>query len=329
MEINRLALGGLLAGCMAVGGGVGYFAMQHDGVSGVETTAAAADEVATAELAPGAVPGAASEGDIPAATGDTAPVTPAPEVEPTAPEASPSPAARPAPARRRTAPTRPAAPPAQTAPAEATPTTTNQSMWEPRPPVEQAGPVETAPEPGPQAAIPELVDLIVPADSVLGLQVERAISSEGAQVEDRVEARVTRDVRVDGRVAIPAGAVVQGSVTDVVRGGKIRERARLGIRFHTILLADGTRLNIRTDTITRQGQAPAAESSAKIGGAAAGGAILGAILGGGRGAAIGGAIGAAGGTAATMAGGRNPAVLSAGTTLSVRIQQPVTVTIEK
>ena len=96
-----------------------------------------------------------------------------------------------------------------------------------------------------------------------------------------------------------------------------------------MVLADGTRLNIRTDAITREGQSPSGESTAKIGGAAAGGAILGAILGGGKGAAIGGAIGAAGGTAATMAGGRNPAVLPAGTTVSVRIQQPVSVTVEK
>ena len=30
-----------------------------------------------------------------------------------------------------------------------------------------------------------------------------------------------------------------------------------------------------------------------------------------------------------MAGGRNPAVLPAGTTVSVRVQQPVTVTVDK
>jgi hypothetical protein len=202
-------------------------------------------------------------------------------------------------------------------------------MWESRPAVEAAAPAPAEPAEPPAPPAPEFVDLVIPSDSVLGLQVERAVSSELARVEDRVEARVTRDVRVDGRVAIPAGAIVQGSVTDVDKGGKVRERARLAIRFHTVVLADGTRLNIRTDAITREGQSPSGESTAKIGGAAAGGAILGAILGGGKGAAIGGAIGAAGGTAATMSGGRNPAVLPAGTTVSVRIQQPVSVTVEK
>ena len=99
---------------------------------------------------------------------------------------------------------------------------------------------------------------------------------------------MTRDVRVGDRVAIPAGCVVQGSVMEVERGGKVKERARLGIRFHTVVLADGSRLSIRTDSVVREGASPANESAAKIGGAAVGGAILGAILGGGKGAVIGG-----------------------------------------
>jgi hypothetical protein len=173
------------------------------------------------------------------------------------------------------------------------------------------------------------MELVVPSDAVLGLQIERTISSETARVEDRVDARVTRDVRVGDRVAIPAGSIVQGSVMDVERGGKVKERARLGIRFHTVVLGNGSRLAIKTDSVIREGASPARESAAKIGGAAVGGAILGAILGGGKGAIIGGATGAAGGTAATMAGERNPALLPAGTTVSVRMQQPVTVTVEK
>jgi hypothetical protein len=207
-------------------------------------------------------------------------------------------------------------------------------MWEVRPPVEPdasagAWRASAEPEAPPAPAAPEMLELVVPADAVLGLQIERTITSETAGIEDRVEARVTRDVRVGDRVAIPAGALVQGSVSEVERGGKVREKARLGIRFHTVVLADGSRLSIRTDAVMREGSSPATESAAKIGGAAVGGAILGAILGGGKGAAVGGAVGAAGGTAATMAGDRNPAVLPAGTTVNVRVQQPVTVTVEK
>jgi hypothetical protein len=194
------------------------------------------------------------------------------------------------------------------------------------PPVEST-PVNEAQQPAPPARMFD--ELLVPADSVLGLQLETSLNSERARVEDRVDARVTRDVRVGDRVAIPAGTRVIGSVVQVGRGGKVRERAVLAIRFHTIVLADSTRLVISTDAISRESESRAAQSAAKIGGAAVGGAVLGAILGGGRGAAIGGALGAAGGTTAVMAGDRATVALPSGTLLTVRMLAPVTVTVEK
>jgi type IV secretory pathway VirB10-like protein len=176
---------------------------------------------------------------------------------------------------------------------------------------------------------PQYIEVTVPADSVIGLQIETALSSETAHVEDRVTARVTRDVRADGRVAIPAGSRVLGSVSVVDRGGRVKEQARLGVRFHTVILADGTELPLQTETIVREGDSPAQASAAKIGGAAIGGAILGAILGGGKGAAIGGAVGAGGGTAAVMASDRRAAKIAAGSPVTVKVLSPVTVTVEK
>ena len=172
-------------------------------------------------------------------------------------------------------------------------------------------------------------ELVVSADSVIGLQTETRVSSETARVEDRVEARVTRDVRVGDHVAIPAGSRAIGSVMQVDRGGKVKERAQLGIRFHTLVLADGTRMPISTETIYRDGEPPGNSSSSKIGGAAVGGAILGAILGGGKGAAIGAAAGAGAGGAAVAASDRNAATLPAGTAMTVRILQPITVSVER
>ena len=170
-------------------------------------------------------------------------------------------------------------------------------------------------------------ELVIPADSVIGLQTEVAISSERARVEDRVDGRVMRDVRVNNRVAIRAGTRAVGVVTLVERGGKFKERARVGVRFDTLLLADGTRLPISTETIYREGDAPA--SAPKVGAGAVGGAILGAILGGGKGALIGGMAGAGAGSAAVIAGDRNAAVLPAGATMTVRILSPVTVTLDQ
>jgi len=169
---------------------------------------------------------------------------------------------------------------------------------------------------------------VVSTDSVLGLQIETALTSEKARVEDEVLARVTRDVRVGDRVAIPAGSQAKGEVTMVERGGKVKDKARLGVRFTSVVLADGTRVPLETDTIYREGDSPTAESTAKIGGGAIGGAILGGIFGGAKGAAIGAATGAGAGTAAVVAGGRNAATLPSGTPVTVRLIKPATVTVE-
>jgi hypothetical protein len=172
-------------------------------------------------------------------------------------------------------------------------------------------------------------ELVVPADSVIGLQVENAITSEQAKVEDQVRARVTRDVKVREQVAIPAGARAEGSVTLVDPGGRLKDQARLGIRFHTIVLADGTRLPINTETIYRDGESPARESAAKIGGGAVGGAVLGAILGGKKGAIIGSTVGAGAGGVAVASSTPNAATLPAGSTVTVRVSAPVVVNVEK
>lgn len=185
------------------------------------------------------------------------------------------------------------------------------------------------PEPPPAPPKPQFVEVVVPMSSVVGLRVDTSLSSETSRVEDRVEARVTRDVMADGRVAIPAGTRALGDVVLVDRGGKMKDKARLGVRFHTLVLANGNHVPLRTDAIYREGSSPGAESARKIGGAAAGGAILGAIIGGAKGAAIGAAAGGAGGSAVVMAGDRNAATLPAGTVLSVRLNSPISIDIER
>jgi hypothetical protein len=190
-------------------------------------------------------------------------------------------------------------------------------------------PIAAAPVAAAEPPAPRFEDLVVSADSVLGLQMETSLTSERARVEDEVVARVTRDVRVGDHVAIPAGAKAHGEVTLVERGGKVRDKARLGIRFTSVVLADGTRVPLETDTIYREGDGPGGQSAAKIGGGAIGGAILGGIFGGAKGAAIGATAGGGAGGAAVMAGGRNAATLPSGTPVTVRLVRPATVTIEE
>ena len=241
MEINKLVFGGLIAGCLAAAGGGAYLATRHNAQETQGAVQASPAPAAAAEVPPAGQPVTASEGVLTPEPTRSAPA-PAPAVVPvTRPGAS---GRDPAPLRRRPrhaaslpprrqAAARPA-PPIQPAPAPAP--SSSGSMWEARPAVQADAPERQAPEPEPVAPPePVLVELVVPADAVMGLQLETTVSSERAKVEDAVDARVTRDVRVGGRVAIPAGSVVHGTVTEVARGGKVREKARLSIRFHTVV----------------------------------------------------------------------------------------------
>jgi hypothetical protein len=312
--------------CMAAAGFGAYLALRP------QTAAAVAESAADATSVPqGASVATGVSEPAPAAAQAAIPETPV--------------SITPAPARAKSPAAKPSAPPrsqstssgtvsggiATVPPASDVPAAGGAAAAIP-PPVPESVPLPVQEPVTPEPPAPPqkvLEELVVSADSVIGLRVENTINSEVARVEDPVEARVTRDVNVGSQVAIPAGARVLGSVIQVERGGKMKTAARIGVRFHTLVLPDSARLPLQTEAVYREGKSPGQESAAKVGAAAVGGAILGAIIGGGKGAAIGGAVGAAGGTGAMMAGGRNPAVLSAGTALTIRLNQPVTVVVER
>ncbi|MBW8866465.1 MAG: hypothetical protein JF610_03900 [Acidobacteria bacterium] len=333
MLSNRLAFAALAVGCLGAAAGGGYLASRQN-----------------------AVPAPVSaQAQPPAATTQPPAAQPVQETEAVVGDAAPRPAPAPAPVTKSAAPQKRNEPAPRTASAHNTRTAAPTASRQDPPPLASSWPSSTAgqppatPSPAPQAEAnaprteehsadaaraPEppqhtIEELVVSSQTVLGLQTETRLSSETARVEDRVEARVTRDVKVGDHVAIPSGAHAIGSVMQVERGGKFKEKAMIGVRFHTLVLADGTRLPIATETIYRYGEAPGNSSAAKVGGAAVGGAILGAILGGAKGAAIGATAGAGGGTAAVMAGDRKEATLPAGTPMTVRLVQPVTVTVDK
>lgn len=272
--------------------------------------------------------------ETPATPGVISDRTPSPQPATTATPATPE-APRVAPLQVSTDPRATSSQPPVSAPAVSTPT----------PAAAESVPAATAPAPPPaptqvpQAPAPAPVaapapptkydEVTVLADSVLGLRLDSTISSETARVEDRVNARLSRDVLVDGRVAFASGSRLEGVVTQVERGGKFKDRPRLGVAFSTLIMADGTRVAIQTDTIFRDGDAPSGQANAKVGGSAVVGAILGAMIGGKKGALLGSAAGAAGGAAAVAAGDRAEAVMTSGSSLTVRLIAPVTVLIER
>ena len=341
---SRVVAGLLVVGCVTAAAGGAYVAVRQNAASqpavavpaaSAPAAPAAPQPVSETEALVGRAPGspdpapAAAPAPVPAA----APALERPRETGRTARAEAEPVADARPARQRPAAVsdRQAPPAAPARPATATVASPDRVADVPNaaPAIEPVPEPVRAPEAPPAPPEPQFEEVVLPASSVVGLQVETPLSSERTRIEDRVDARVTRDVTSSGRVAIPAGARVIGSVTLVERGGKMKERARLGVRFHTLVMADGREVPLRTEAIFREGDSPANESARKIGGAAIGGAILGAIMGGGKGAAIGGAAGAAGGSAAVMAGDRNAATLPAGTVVTVRLSAPATIEVEK
>jgi len=316
MGSNKLAFAALGVACIAAAGGGAYFALRQNAVQ---------EPAAVTATAPTPSTGAASEPAI-------LPEKPVQETE-----AVVAPREKAVAKTTKKADSKPEKAPAQTAAAAPKPVTqaapAPQIVIAPEPTAPpRADAIERAAQdtPPPAAAAPQhsLEELVVSTDSVIGLQSDTTVTSERARVEDRVEARVTRDVKVGDRVAIPAGSRAIGYVTQVERGGKFKEQAKLAIRFQTIVLADGTRLPISTAPVEREGDSKTNSSAAKVGGGAIAGTILGAILGGGKGAAIGAAAGAGGGAAAVQASDRSTATLRAGEPITIRLLSPVTVTTE-
>jgi type IV secretory pathway VirB10-like protein len=333
MFSNRAAFALLAVACVAAAGGGAYLATRQG--------ARPSETVEASQAANRALNEAKPVQETEAVIGTPAPAEPPPASVPPTSAASPR--------KRQEAPSRPAPKPVrkpETAagssqlpaldrswpsggPADPAPPSSSTSPAEASAPVPEVEERPQEPVRAPEPPAPAFEELVVSADSVIGVQVETALNSETARVEDRVEAHVVRDVRAGGSVAIPAGSRALGSVTLVERGGKFKERARLGIRFHTLVLADGTRLPITTEPIYRTGEAPGQGTAAKIGGGTVVGAILGAIAGGAKGAAIGAAAGGGAGTAAVAVGDRKPATFAPGTEVTAKILSPVTVTVEK
>lgn len=312
--------------CVAAAAAGGFLAGRSAPVpSPTPSTVSTGQEVASDRQDPGgpattlaAPPTAAAPASVPP---PVAPRTPVPQASSeraasrgpeTAPVTAPTP--RSDSARTDTAP--------DTAPAFAAATTAAAASTAP---IVTPVPALPAAAPTAVAASPAFEELIVSTGTVIGLRNETPLSSESADVEDRVDARVTRDVRVNGRVVIPSGTRAIGAVTAVVRGGKVRgDAASLSLRFHTLVLGDGTRLRIATDAVSRVGDAPSETASRRIGGGAVAGALLGALTGGRKGALAGAATGAATGAVVTP---RSEAELPAGAELSVRTQSPVAVLV--
>jgi len=138
----------------------------------------------------------------------------------------------------------------------------------------------------------------VPAGTELDVRLDKPISSDSAQVEDRFTATTVADLYNGNNVLIPAGSAVRGVVTSVDKAGRIERTGKLTLAFDSVTVKG--RSYPMHGTVTEALQSGGYRQDAgKIAAGAGVGAIIGGILGGMKGALAGILIGGGGVVAAT------------------------------
>jgi hypothetical protein len=161
--------------------------------------------------------------------------------------------------------------------------------------------------------------LEIPSGSEVDVRLVTALTSDTAQVEDRVEATTMIDLYSGNNLLVPAGSTMTGWVTSVDRASRTDRKGTMTIEFNRI------KINNRTyDARAYVTQALESEGIkgevGRIGAGSAVGAIIGGILGGAKGAIAGILIGGGGVIAATEG---KDVHLPEGTVLRVRFDSSV------
>lgn len=89
---------------------------------------------------------------------------------------------------------------------------------------------------------------IVPVEAV------KNVRATEVQVGQNVDFRVTRDIVVDGVVAIPTGTIVKGSVYEAKRSTAFGTKGRLGIKLRYLNLPSGDVVNFASSDVYIQGK---------------------------------------------------------------------------
>jgi hypothetical protein len=188
-------------------------------------------------------------------------------------------------------------------------------------PAAPRAPAAPAPPPAPRFR-----EVTLAAGTELPLRLDTALASDASSVEDAVRASLRRALVVDDVTVLPAGTDLRGVVTSVQRSAKVKGRASLAFRFTTVTVGDEA-YDIRTSSVSRQAAGTKKKDATKIGIGAGAGAIIGGIVGGGKGAAVGTAVGAGAGTGAVLATRGDEVRLAAGTPVTVRLTDPLTLRV--
>lgn len=194
-----------------------------------------------------------------------------------------------------------------------------------------AKPTTTKPK---TAAVPasETRTVSVPTGTSFDIELVTPIHTKTNNVGDAVEGKLMHPLNApDGSVIAVTGARIRGEITELTRASKSRseeDRASVKIAFTSIETVAGEKSLSTTVTNVESLQAGSTtkRDALIIGGSAVAGAVLGKVIGKDtKDAAIGAVAGAVIGTGAVMASKGHELEIAAGSKISVRADQPITI----
>jgi hypothetical protein len=156
------------------------------------------------------------------------------------------------------------------------------------------------------------------------------ISSATAKAGEAFTARVVEDVRnASGQVVIPAGSVVNGTITDVKPAPNPRTPGTLTLSVTSVTVGGNSyAIEGAIDSVetTHKGRGVTTGDAAKVGAGAVAGAVLGRVIGGNRkGTIIGGVVGGIAGAGVASSTKDSDIVLPAGAHIIVRLTKDLAV----
>jgi len=162
----------------------------------------------------------------------------------------------------------------------------------PSQPQQQAPPpvIQQAPPPPAQPPAPVVHNVTLQAGTTIPVRITQTLDSATTQTGDKFTGVVASDIVENGMVVLPAGTPVTGRVDEAKDATHFKGSSLLSISL-TSISRRGERIDVATDSFSKQGEGRGKNTAEKVGGGAAVGAILGGILGGGKGAAIGATAG--------------------------------------
>lgn len=178
---------------------------------------------------------------------------------------------------------------------------------------------------------PRTINVTAQPGAEFQIELRQELSTRTNAPGDRFTASVVSPLVDGSRVVVPSAAVVRGEVTAVQKSGGQGEAAIIKVAFLDVSFNGGTwplSATVVEATPETEGRYSTGDKAARIGAGAAAGAILGRIIGGNaKGTVIGAAVGAAAGTAITLGTEDVDAVLPQGSTMRLRLDEPLTVTV--